>query len=993
MNAASSAPATNVFSGLPTAGFSTTPTFTFGQQTPQAQEQAPTNPFAGIKVPEENAATPTPALFGSVKTPAGPASAPAEDSTPKRSLFDALSKPSNAVATPIGGASAAGFNILGAAQKNDSSAQASDKPMGPLTSWYAATRAQEASKPRITAPASSNGSLFASMSRSQDPPSILSENAFKLPPNSRFNSPSKPATAPATDTTTQPATTEAASSPFSGLPAPSGQRSNMFAPPKEQAPASSPSMPTLTGTTASTDASGPELPKVPKAHVPKEWDVSSVSDNQNSDNLYNLISNLTMQLQQLNDKYRAKLISLSPTADWSALSLWHHQRSSAIKTKIDIAKKQRAAAKGVTGTESMLSTKRKVTDESAEDRDASPSKRARPADPPAAPTPEPTTPTPTVNPPATATSDLFAKVIGNKPSTSTGSSSLFAPQAAETSAPEPSKSAAPAKGFLPWSTPSSATGTSQSQSSAGGFKPTTSSTSSSFGGGFKPSATSGGSGFASQFAAKAKTYDELAAERKKKAMEADYDSDDETKEEWSAKYDKKEAERIAKQKEAAASVGGFSMPVAKTPETVAPVSGFTMPAAKKTPDGPAPVSGFTMPATQKTADTSAPASNPFAKLPKPASGAATPGLLGSRAASPAPPSVFNAGSTAQRPASNIFGHLSSGASSNNQEESDEEGEQAAGSADPSTPPKRKFGASETEADDSNDDTSRYKKQDTAKKGSLLSRMTRDEGSESEKENNDSGSVFGQTNGSTTPAGKPRSYFDFGAAAAKASTTPKSDTFVGDQTYKEGTPLKFSNPPSLQFTDIESTTPKKPPPANPPYMFGGPSFLAPNAGLSAPSSVFSSRAATPTEADTSAASAAEDDEESSKLEQVDLSKLTAEEKSAFDVVFETEAALAKHQVDRGDGTKTWESFARGPLYILKDKDTGKCFVRIRIASGATPLNHSILPKLTTSVSGSSGKMVMVTMPKKEYGIAPYFLSFKTGDDAKSFSESYNESLPS
>jgi hypothetical protein len=457
-------------------------------------------------------------------------------------------------------------------------------------------------------------------------------------------------------------------------------------------------------------------------------------------------------------------------------------------------------------------------------------------------------------------------------------------------------------------------------------------------------------------------------------MDEDYDSDDETKAEWSARYDKKEAERLAKEKAAAAAAPAF-----------------------------------TLPGSSKKADTPKSSSNPFAALPKPTSGASTPGLFGSRPASPAlsaSGSVFDAPSTAQTPSSNIFGHLSSGASSTNQDDSEDDGEQATGasqndlaegSIEPSTPPKRQFGDSET------DETAKRQKQSTTSKGSLFSRMSRDDdGSGSEKENSTT-PTFGKANGTSTPTNKPFNFFDFGAAGAQTAP-PKSDTFAGDQTFKVGTPIKFSETaaterkaPSFQFqAPSTSTTPSKPPPSN---IFGsstsGSSLLAPGASLfaglnSAPSSTFSSRAVTPlSEADNSAA---EDDDEGGKLEQVDLSKLTPEELAANDIVFETEQALAKQQVDQGDGTKAWENFARGPLYILKDKVTGKCFVRIRLPSGQIPLNYSILPSLKSNVTGSSGKMVQATMPKKEGGIAQFYISLKTKEIAQEFSAKYNSSLP-
>jgi hypothetical protein len=686
------------------------------------------------------------------------------------------------------------------------------------------------------------------------------------------------------------------------------------------------------------------------------------------DNMHKVIVNLTLQLQQLNERYRAKLGSLSSSADWSALSLWHHQHSSAIKKKIDAAKKQRAAEKGITGHESVLSTKRKVNEEPQDSYNVSPSKRSRPTEAPATPAPQSTTPAPKFNPPATATSNIFAKAINNKPSASSEQTNMFAPKTTLAPADEPAKPNSHPPSSMPF-------GSVATPTSLSAFKPT-SNASSSGSVGFKPVTTGGGGGFASQFAATAKTYEQLAAERKKKAMDEDYDSDDETKEEWSARYDKQEAERIAKEKAAAAAAPAFSLP-----------------------------------AFGKTPDTSTPASNPFASMAKPASGTSTPGLFGSRPASPAlstTGSVFAAPSTAQTPSSNIFGHLSSAASSNGQDESDDDGEHAAqapqpaGSAGPTTPPKRKLNASENEATESIDETAKRQKHDTASKGSLFSRITRseDDGSESEKENNES-----MANGTHTPANKPFAFFDFGAAGAQTAP-PKTDTFAGDQTFKPGTPIKFGEvaatekkaAPTFQFqAPSASTTPSKPPPTN---LFNfasssGSSLLAPNASLSglnsAPSSTFSSRAATPlSEADNSAA---EDEEEGNKHEQVDLSKLTPEELAANDVMFETEQALAKHQVDQGDGTKAWENFARGPLYILKDKVTGKCFVRIRLPSGQIPLNYSILPKLKTAVTGSSLKMVQAIMPKKEGGIAQIYISLKTKELAKEFSETYNASVPS
>ncbi|KAJ8105025.1 hypothetical protein OPT61_g10429 [Boeremia exigua] len=522
------------------------------------------------------------------------------------------------------------------------------------------------------------------------------------------------------------------------------------------------------------------------------------------------------------------------------------------------------------------------------------------------------------------------------------------------------------------------------------------------------------------FAKTAKTYEQLAAERKKKAKDADYDSDDETEEEWSARYDKEEAERLAKEKEAVASASGFSLPGstnasgATTPTPAEPAKTATETAsdkpAKEASDKPAASTNlFANLAKPASEDKSAP--NLFANLARPASGASSPSLF--RAASPAPSttggrSVFDTPSAAPSPSGNLFSHLSSGPSSVHQDDSDEDDQEEgsqneqADSSNGSTSPKRKLDESETDSD-----AGLGKKQ---AKGSLLSRMTRadDADSEAEKENDKPASLFGQTNGTSTPTNKPFAFFNFENAGA--NTAPPKNAFAGDQTFKVGSPIKFGAPatekkkdgPTFQFQPATpspaefSTTPAKPPPSGSLFSFGGagPSLLAPNFGASAPSSVpssvFNSRAGTPmSETETNK----DEDEEGEQQEQVDLSQLTDEEKASNDIVFHIDLALAKQQVDQGDGTKKWENFARGPLWILKDKTSGKCFVRIRIPSGATPLNYQILPALRSTVAGGSKKMVQATRPGKDKGLTPVYFAVKSPEVAEEFSRKYNESMPS
>ncbi|KAF3032668.1 hypothetical protein E8E12_004262 [Didymella heteroderae] len=1002
-----------------------TPKFSFGQtqEAPKPAEPAASTPKFSFgqtqEAPKEPTAA-TPNFFNSVK--------PTEPETPKTNPFGGLPKPAD---TPAPNFS----NMFGASQNKDSAPKESEKP---------------ASTSLFQAPEAPKTSLFSGFGTPQPAKTAENEQAkagmFTAPPKaSGFTfgaantqeaaTPSKVPEAPlAQETPAQQPAGKEPSNPFASLLGSSSSGGGLFGTSPTPAKAAAPTLNT---------SATPQLPKIGKLNVPKDWVIEEVAAPQNADETSDYIIQLATQLQHMNLKYREMISKVSPLADWSNLSIWHHTQSRALKTKIDDAKKQRAAAKGVTGFESALSTKRKVNEDTSEES----SKRSRPTEP-STPTPKSSQPpmtTPKAAPPATATSNLFSKAI------SKGATP-------EKSAPEPPKAAAPSTGFTPsfsasagpsapkpstsGFTPSfsASTGTaapkstpafgatngtdaSKSTSSSTGFTPSfgvpkasTASTgfTPSFGapkaassGGFTPtfggSSSGGSTDFMAAFAKKAKTYEQLAAERKKKAKDEDFDSDDETEEEWSARYDKEEAERLAKEKEAVASASGFSLPASTN------ASGATTP----TPEA-AKESAKEVAEPKPSAST-----NLFANLAKPTSGASTPNMF--RAASPAPStsggrSVFDT-PAAPSPSGNLFGHLSSGPSSAHQDDTDEDEDehddqsQAVGSTG-STSPKRRFGDSETESDDAS-----TKKQDTApKKGSLLSRMTRadDADSEAEKENDKPGSVFGQTNGNSTPTNKPFAFFNFDAAGA--NTAPPKNTFAGDQTFKVGSPIKFGGAPAtekkkdgptFQFQPATpspaefSTTPAKPPPSGSLFSFGGASgssLAPPNFGASAPSSVpssvFSSRAGTPAaESEANKDSAAADDEEGEKHEQVDLSQLTAEEKETTDVVFHIDLALAKQQVDQGDGTKKWENFARGPLWILKDKVSGKCFVRIRIPSGATPLNYQILPALRSTVAGGSRKMVQATRPGKDKGLTPVYFAVKSPEVAEEFSKKYNESMPS
>ncbi|KAH9880803.1 hypothetical protein IAQ61_001097 [Plenodomus lingam] len=975
--APASTPAGNPFANLAPASESTSvkPSLFTPSFTPQAQEKATStsnNLFSGLTPSKQNN--------------------DASSETPKANPFASLTKPAS-TPTAAPAPTFSGFGGFGAAQKKDGSSgdskTPSDSSHGPGASkpglFNAFSTPQPAKTADVDKPAfntvqSKPGTgLFAKpFTSSSSESSIFNPEAFKMDPKtSGFSTPNKSSE----EAPKEAQSTPRESNPFNQQSTPASERPNLFSAPKETPAASpAPQPSTFTGASAGTSRAS-ELPKVPKVLVPKSWPQPGSLAALDTNGVHHHIAELTAQLQLLNDRYRQQLISLPLPADWSAISLWHYQHASDIKKRIDNARKQRAAANGVTGTESALSVKRKVAEDSYENQDPSLSKRARGGDAPATPTPQPSAPTPSLQPTATSTSNMFAKAInGTKSSSSSAGSGLFTPQKADKAPIEPTKSTPAASGF----TPSLFTSTASSSS---GFKPSFGSTPV---GGFKPSTgSSSGGNFMSQFKKGAKTYEELYAERKAKAMAEDFDEDDETEEEWSARYDKEEAERIAK----------ASRQVAESTPSFGAV-------------GSATSSGTATPTS----------ANPFSTLKKPvaptsASNASTP-RAGSPASSTGSQPVLFTASNAPTSA-NIFGHLSSGPSSNHEEESDEDnGEhQPVGSGEPMTPPTRQSGDSAVEKDESFGESARGKKQETgdSSKGSLLSRMTRDDSNDSGSEKGDGSTfAFGQSSGAQTPTNKPFSFFDFGAASSKPSS-PKPDTFAGDQTFKPGTPIKFNETPAtdkkgsaplFQFQPATpapgefSTTPAKPPPTS---LFnfapstGGSSLLPLSAGLSSassmPSSVFSSRAGTPlSEGDTNASAAENDEEEEGQATQVDFSQLTPEETNANDVIFHTDVVLAKHQVDDGK-QKTWANLAKGPIWILKDKKTAKCFVRIRLPNGSTPLNYSILPSIRATVTGSSKKMVLTSKPAKEGGLQSILYAVKSPELAEEFATKYNDSLPS
>ncbi|KAF2450670.1 hypothetical protein P171DRAFT_143980 [Karstenula rhodostoma CBS 690.94] len=900
---------------------------------------------------------------------------------------------------------------------DDQSAEASqEEPAATETTTQSPLKPSEASQP--TQPAQPEGPAtnpFASSSSS-----VPASNPTK---NSLFT-PVKPA-APTSDlsssssssifTAMKPAasTFNSASNSLFTPTKPAASTSNsasnsLFTPAK---PAASTPKPALTGTPApekepTNDATALRVPKVA---VPSSWTVP--------DGSADLREHIQL-LEQVNDTYRAKIAQLPAKADWSALSKWHFEESSRLKKKIDDTKKQVAAAKGITGEESILSTKRK-TDDSA--RLDSPFKKARSGEAPT--TPKASAPAqPSTTPKANPLSKPFNLFANASPQQSSDEPDEPAqPKANE------SKDSAPHAGFTP------NFGTSAS-SGATGFTPNFGTSASSGATGFKPSfgaftktGSSGGSGFFGQFGGKTK--EQLQEERMKKALEEGYDSpttseeaegDYETREQWMARWKKEESERQAALDAAANDTKLTFAPIATSKKTNAPTFKFAAASnnAASSSDSIVASQGF-------------------------ASGASTPRFLGSRLSSPAPStegvrSVLDTPLGAQTPSSNLFGHLSA-ASSPHQDDSDDEADDEA-VARPSVEEeskKRKLGNTgdpDSESSEIPEESMRRKKAatetsnltnsdseqettDTPKKGrSLADRMTREPSQTAPGKEDGSPSLNSinsklyNINGSQTPAAKSSFKFDFAAAAKAApqSAPPKQNIFGGDQTFKFGDPIKFGS--STNTNSIFTVTPATPSPgsssgptAAPPKVVNSPfSFLS--AAPSAATSAVSSRAVTPaSDADASAAEgAAVNEEEALNDVESDKSILTSEEKDEFDVLFEAEQVIVNKQVRKEGAPKPeWIKIANGRLWILKSKADSHVILRLRMKSGAVRVNYRIPPVLKSSIMGANMTQVLTREPTIKDGktiVQHFIFAFNHKDKttkqelAKKFSDTYNDTVP-
>lgn len=644
-----------------------------------------------------------------------------------------------------------------------------------------------------------------------------------------------------------------------------------------------------------------------------------------------------------------------------------------------------------------MSTKRK-NDELAQSESSF--KKARGGEPPSTPNSKtsalPST-TPKTAPPAKSF-NLFAASTSTQETTS--ALNLFA-----STSTQPTASAA--------AKPSSFTAEQKTTESAGtgGFKPNFGSSAAPASTGFTPSfkpsseaSSSSGSGFFGQFGGKTKA--DLRKERLKKAINEEWDSDEDDedfipKSEFIARWNREEDERQAKLDAAASSANlNFKFDPSATAKKDTPAFTFT-PASSNVPS-----------ASQSVA-----------------SGTSTPGFLNSRVGSPAPSteearSVFDTPFGAQTPSDNLFGHLSA-ASSQREDDSDDEadGEAAAKSSAGGESKQRKSietGDAGSESSETLEESMRRKKP-AAKTPSLANRMTRDnsEAAPDTADKDDTLSMFSgpnaklfNINGSQTPAPKKAFQFDFDGAAKSAppkqnAFAPKTDTFAGDQTFKFGSPIKFgastgaSTP--FAFTPAASTTATPAETSATPAKPAGNPFAFLNTATSAATSAVSSRAATPaTDAEASGTDAAAiNEDEAQNFVAEDKSLLSEAERSEFDVLFEhPEANVTKLVKKEGEAPK-WASFANGRLWVLKSREDESVIVRLRMKTGAVKLNNRIVPSIKSSVAGKNKSQVRTVAPfvkdDGSTGFEDLIVAFKAGTGpekqalASKFSEVYNDNV--
>jgi len=306
--------------------------------------------------------------------------------------------------------------------------------------------------------------------------------------------------------------------------------------------------------------------------------------------------------------------------------------------------------------------------------------------------------------------------------------------------------------------------------------------------------------------------------------------------------------------------------------------------------------------------------------------------------------------------------------------------------------------------------------------------------EKDKSEAPAASVFSPSSTFSAPTPKPANTgFSFGQPNAgndtdAAKTQGEKALGSGDNTWNPDTPIKFGNQ-----TTATSTTPAAPPPANPfSGLFGSstctpaaskegtsePGKLAPpsigfnfgqKAGTSGASTADASRATTPgvtTDGEASAAGdateAGEPSDEPKDKKVEDMTALLPEELEAEEVVAQAPMAKASKYDDRNteDGVKkAWVERGKGPLYVLKNKSTGKVRILLKVPPlGRLSMNFE--PLKGAAYTNPKPKFIngpfidhLETNNEKAPGIKPWQIQVKEPADAEKIAKALMDGRPS
>ena len=531
-----------------------------------------------------------------------------------------------------------------------------------------------------------------------------------------------------------------------------------------------------------------------------------------------------------------------------------------------------------------------------------------------------------------------------------------------------------------------------------------------------------------------KQAEEDAEKAKIERKRADFDSEEETEEEWEARD--AEEQRAKKQKfdalsKSLASDQSLKFSLGKTsgaPASLIPASTiFPAFSTKQSSAAPSSVSGFASPALSATSGESVFANlKPSSSLPQ---------------------------------SDNMFGHLSNPGSdaegsktgdADNEESDESEQDQGQKTPTPSQPAGRSmFDRIEQNNDGSLKRASTEEKEEP--KNPFGSSFTQPKSSLPQSAFASPGkSIFSQPSSkdtSTNPfaqLAKP----DDNKAPSQSSTPPKSTSLfgistlddkpfaglnsrtssspVGDQTWKPDSPIKFSNtaptpsvsvtapsPQKLSSTEHKSgpfaslfgaSTPSSNPPPNKPsstlfstvptsspaatagFSFGGPPKPAANS-LSATSvltSAVTSRATSPGATSTGGESANESnaEEDTQKDEQISLVNARAGEEDE-DILFEVRAKAREFAVDEKaekEGEMTWQVRGIGNLRVLKHRQTKKARLVLRQdPSGKVVLNAALME--TVEYKHTKDKTVNFGAATGSGRLASWMINVKNNDDAR------------